>query len=145
MKYKSKRGIGAPIGKVAAEINRLMKRCGNSVTPEQIVKAAKPKNSPIHNCFTWDETLAAHKCRLLEARYLLRTVTVVYKENEKTYTTRAFVTTNDRQYRTIESVLSDDELRAQLLEQAKDDLRAFKNKYYQLKELSIVFEAINKL
>jgi hypothetical protein len=145
MRYKAKRGIGVPVKVAGAEINRLIKLRGDSITPAQIVKAAKKKSSPIHNCFTWNDTEAAKKCRLLEARYLLRMVTVVYEENKKTYTTRAFVTTNDRQYRTIESVLSDDELREELLEQAKADLKAFRDKYRQLNELAAIFEAIDKL
>lgn len=62
---------------------------------------------------------------------------------------RAFVSlTTDRHagggYRTIASVLSDDDLRAQMLQDALDELDVFKTKYAALKEMKPVFTAAEK-
>lgn len=46
--------------------------------PRELVEAARPKDSPIHDYFTWDNTEAAEKYRLMEAaRYLLLRIEVV--------------------------------------------------------------------
>lgn len=46
------------------------------VAPSQIVEAARDENSPLHQVFEWDDTIAAQEHRLLQARQLIRTVVV---------------------------------------------------------------------
>jgi hypothetical protein len=44
---------------------------GDVLTPHQIVDKAKPKNSPIHEYFEWDDGIASEKYRIWQARYLI--------------------------------------------------------------------------
>ena len=40
----------------------------NRITPEDILNQAKDINSELHKCFEWDDTIAANKYRLQQAR-----------------------------------------------------------------------------
>ena len=55
---------------------------GGKLTPAQVVEAAKDEASPIHECFTWDDSVAAAAYRIEQARELIRRVRieVVYEE-----------------------------------------------------------------
>jgi hypothetical protein len=147
MKYKSKRGLPGGVNpQTVGETIELIRKKKGSVTPEMLVAAAKAKASPIHGCFTWNDKEAGKLRRLDEARYLLRMVTVEVETDNEPIVTRAFVSISDStEYTTIEAAMSDEDMRAQLLMQAKKELRSFKQKYAQLKELSQVFEAINRI
>ncbi len=46
------------------------------LTPEQVVDAARSSKSALHKCFTWDDSEAAHKWRIDEARELIRSVRI---------------------------------------------------------------------
>lgn len=54
----------------------LADRHGGQLTPELVVEAARPKDSPLHPYITWDARAAAEKQRLYEARRLIRSVRV---------------------------------------------------------------------
>jgi hypothetical protein len=47
------------------------------LTADAIVEAARPARSALHEYFTWDQADAADKCRLDEARRLIRSYEVV--------------------------------------------------------------------
>ena len=48
-----------------------------AVQPSVLVEKARPKNSPAHAGFTWDEPKAAYEYNLIEARSWIRTVHIV--------------------------------------------------------------------
>ena len=50
------------------------------LTAEATVNAARPKNSPIHGCFTWNNDEAGEKYRLWEARSLIRSVRIIRED-----------------------------------------------------------------
>lgn len=60
---------------VVVELERLRKERGE-LTAEMVVEAAADEGSPIHGQFTWDDDAAAHQFRLMQARGLIRRVTV---------------------------------------------------------------------
>ena len=140
---------------VYAELERIAKANGGALTPESVLKNAKSKSSPIHDRFTWDDTEAAVKLRLLEASMLIRSVRVSIEmhDQDKPISTRAFVnvSTNEEdedgkclpgQYVAIAVALDDDDYRAQMLDNAARELASFRAKYSILKELSAVFTSI---
>lgn len=47
-----------------------------------LVEAAKPKDSPAHAGFEWDNKVAGHQYRLWQGRKWLRVVTIVHEEKE---------------------------------------------------------------
>jgi hypothetical protein len=67
--------------KIGEELETIRK-LERELTAELVVSKARPKNSPLHNEFTWDDSDAAHKYRLVQARTLIRSVTVVTEAKE---------------------------------------------------------------
>jgi len=52
------------------------------ITAHAVLDAARPASSPIHDCFDWNDSEAAEKWRLEQARELIRRVKIelVYQE-----------------------------------------------------------------
>lgn len=122
------------------------------LTPEAVLQEARPDDSPLHAFFEWDDAKAAEKHRLTQAGHLIRSVTVVMEQHdaEPERTIRAFVPITvgqeeSRRYVDTIRALSDDELRRQVLAQAHSELGAVARKYRELKELSEVCKAIDKV
>ena len=120
-----------------------------ALEPEHVVEAARPKRSPLHACFEWNDKKAATEHRLTQARSLIRSVTVVYREATEEETegrTRAYqiVKRGTKQYRGIYSVMSDVEQRNQLLRAALRELQTVRLKYRGIAELAGIFEVIDK-
>jgi hypothetical protein len=129
---------------IKAELERLARLNGGTLTPAQVVIAAEPKDSPLHDSFTWDDSAAATQYRLWQARQLLRvSVTVIVPDGPRE--DRAFVSlTTDRGkdgYRVTLDVLNDEDLRRQMLLDARAEMKIFANKYRRLTELSGIFAA----
>lgn len=68
---------GAEPEAVQAEIEKLYTRYGGVIEAKHIVSAARPKRSPLHVFFEWDDTAAAEHWRLAQAAYLLRVVVFI--------------------------------------------------------------------
>lgn len=131
---------------IREELERIARSHGGLLKPEDVVEEARQPSSPLHSQFTWDNSEAAHHWRLFQARNLIRVV-VVYHESPASES-RVFVSlTPDRKeegggYRLLRTVLSNQQMRAQLLEDALHELQVFEDKYRHLKELARVFKAI---
>ena len=136
---------------IASELERLTRLNGGVLQPQTVVEAARDPKSPLHDSFDWDDTEAASKWRLHQARQLIR-VLVRYEPvtGGKTVPVRVFVSlTPDRKedgggYRLSQSVFSDDDMRRQLLVDARREMARFREKYSALTELAKVFEAMEE-
>jgi hypothetical protein len=62
------------------------------LTPEQVVEDARPKDSPTHRYFEWDDAIAAGKYRLSQAGHLLRNVCVVPAPHREPMRAEQFMT-----------------------------------------------------
>lgn len=124
------------------------------LNPHLVVKEAERKNSPLHACFTWDDTKAAEQYRLNEARKLIGSVMVVTQHIDEPI--RAFhsvkVNTSSesdddtsRAYVSLDVALSDEEYRRQLLQQAVRDLNTWRKKYSELRELHKFFSEAQRV
>lgn len=132
---------------IIAELNRIASRHGGLLKPEDVVHAAASDKSPLHSRFDWEDTEAARKWRLHQARNLIR-VTVSYIGGNKEDLVRVFVSlTPDREdggYRSTAAVLSDPGYRKQLLADALSEMKCFEQKYAALRELVEVFKAMRE-
>jgi hypothetical protein len=131
------------------ELKRIAVRNDGILTAEAVVNAARNEDSPLHSSFTWDNTEAACKWRLHQARNLILRVKVeVADAKEHTVTIREWTSlTPDRLeegggYREVVRVMRNADQRAQLLADALAELDRISEKYRTLSELSEVFEAI---
>lgn len=136
---------------IATELKRLALVNGGLLTPIAVVDAARDPESPLHNSFEWDDNEAAHHYRLWQARQLISVAVRYEPVGKSTVAHRVFVSlTPDRTkegpgYRLATTVLSDEGMRAQLLADARDDMRRFQQKYKSLTELARVFEAMESV
>ena len=142
--------------KVVAELKRIAAENDGLLKPETVVDEAKPVSSPLHPKFEWRNTVAAHQYRIWQARKLIRVSVEVWAGTEDPV--NVFVSlTPDREtrgnddgdigggYRVMTQVLSDKEMRQQMLADALAELACFEEKYRRLKELAAVFAAIKKV
>lgn len=120
-----------------------------TLTPEIIVEESTPKKAPLHSCFEWDDTLAARKWRLAEARNIVNTVIVVEHGAEgNEIETPAFPNISiggdreSREYIPHEEVFGNGEMRESYLADVLARLRYMRAKYGHLKELAAVWDAI---
>lgn len=134
--------MSANAQKVADELAAL----GEVVNPQDIVNAARDEASELHKCFTWDDTTAAEKWRIQEARQIVCHLVFVPAETPKKEPIRIYyhsdVSGGYKQLATI--VRNDDEYR-QMLKRALGELKSFQRKYRALsdkKELIALIEAV---
>lgn len=105
-----------------------------TLLPERVVNAARSPDSPIHDCFTWDDDDAAEKWRLEEARMLIRRCTV--KMDGDGEPTPVFVSLmSDREtggYRDVPQVLNSKELIRELERTAAIELEGWQKRHAML-------------
>lgn len=112
---------------------------GTEVTPELLVELSRDPDSPAHNEFEWDDTIAAAKYRTEQARLLIAHIRIIREdEPEPEYKERAFVSApgGSHVYVPLQSALGNDGYREHLLKQAKGDCEVFLAKYRRLAELA---------
>jgi len=70
------------------------------LTPAAVVDTARPEDHPLHARFEWDNAVAGEAYRLEQARRLIRSVRVIYREadeKEAARTVRAYHSVRDEQ------------------------------------------------
>lgn len=137
--------------RIAAELQRIAIAHGGLLQPQTVVDEARDPKSPLHDSFQWDDGEAAHQWRLQQARQLIRVVVKYEPVGDKNMPVRVFVSlTPDRKeggdgYRLATSVLSDADMRRQMLADARGEMLRFKSKYARLQELAEVFDAMDRV
>ena len=119
----------------------------SKISAENVVEyAQRHKDSELYKCFDWDDTEAAKKWRLQQARWVLCSISLEIKEEPKQ---RVYVSIKDkdteaRTFKNINEVLKNDKEYQQLVDKASRDLENCKNKYTNLLEKEdlkdIIFE-----
>ena len=134
--WKVKGLYKADAKKVADEIG------GGQITPQEVLEKARDVNSELHKCFEWDDSIAAEKYRLQQARSII--INLVYApKKEEEQSVRCFsLTSKVSTYQPTQQFLVQEDEYQTLLKRALAELEAFKRKYHTLTELEAVFEAI---
>ena len=158
--YSWRLGVGHKVKPeiAAKEIERIAEKYGVA-SPEAVVQEASRRNNPLHDDFDWDDSVGGPKWRLHQARQLCGALIVtIIEEKRPVRETRAFVSVTQnvsedeetgevekqRGYLDVETVLSDDDYRAQVLKEAKNYFVRGRQKYEEIKELGKVFTAIDQ-
>lgn len=147
--YKWRAHAGVPIpAQVAGEaLEAIRVRNNGRLTQDAVVQAARPKSSPLHPAFDWNDRSAAHKWRLSQAGYIIRKLDVVQEDGPAAEPIRAFVNVsveNDRSYTSVAHAMSDDELRAQVIARAWKELQDWRERYEELAEFARIFAVIEE-
>lgn len=137
-----------PANVVGSILDDIRDKCG-ALTPEIIVEESTPKSAPLHACFEWDDTLAARKWRLAQARNIVNVVIVVgHGADGDEIEAPAFPNISiggdreSREYIPHAEVFGNGEMRALYLADVLARLRYMRTKYGHLKELASVWDAI---
>ena len=127
-----------------------MLEMSGGLTPEKVVEANRDDTACLHNEFEWDDVIAANEHRLNQARYLIRSIAfkVEKAEDEIAEPVRAYFkmgSVEEPAYYSTVKIMSDDDMRKELLQTALRELKAFEKKYQLLTELQPVFEAVRMI
>lgn len=148
MKQNRKSQITNPV--VISTLKSLCEENDGILTAEAVVEAARPARSPLHSHFEWDNTKAAGQYRIWQARQMLRVV-VEYLPGKSDRVERVFVNLTPDQmedgggYRPLVTVLSDTDMRSQLLADALGEFQRMEQKYGRIQELAAVFAAVREV
>lgn len=132
---------GAELEAIAAEHEGL-------VEPKAVVNRARPSRAPLHGCFEWDDTRAGEMFRETQARELIRSLVVVQEdagggaEEVRLAFVHVELADESKGYVTTAQMLSDEDLRSQVLHDALELLNGVKKRFEQLSELREVFAAV---
>ena len=114
-------------------------------TPQNVVDyAAEHPESELHKCFTWDDVKAANEWRKFEARTVMRTLVYKDDDNEETPQIRVLQKATES-YQPVREIIRDQDEYTALLQRAKAELSAFKERYKTLVELEEILELIDKV
>lgn len=95
---------------VVARAIKALERDGR-LTPDDVVEEASSPKSPLHQFFEWDNTVAAYKYRLEQARELIKTVTVVVHVSHSETVKVPFYMRDAQKPAKVQGYVSMDELR----------------------------------
>lgn len=134
--------------KVYTEITELgSKNKDETVTLQAIVDKARDEKSELHKCFEWNDTIAAEKYRQQQARVIMINLVKVQEfddNKERVIRTHVNIQRGTHEYKPIEYVVKHKDEYTMLLERAKKELIAFKNKYSQLSELTELMKILEE-
>lgn len=132
------------------ELDRLTKVNGG-LTADNVVDSARARKSPLHGFFEWEDSVAAQRYRLEQARYLMRCVVVLYDDGplKNVRPIRAFIAfetppesvRGDGRYIAMHRILTEVELREQLLNEALIEHIRWERRYAHLKEFAGIVAA----
>jgi hypothetical protein len=149
-KWKPGRWLGIPAQVAGDRIETIRAERGR-VHAADLVDDARPEAAPLHVCFEWDDTAAAEKYRLQQARQVLENLVVVPVEAPESPATRAFIaipvgdSNTPHDYQPLHLVMSSEELRRKALRAALEDLNRLKVRYAELRELTEVWKALEQV
>jgi hypothetical protein len=126
---------------IKREVDAVWNKQGDGLLhAEDVVEVAKDPSSPLHDEFEWDDSVAAVKYRLVQARVIIRRVfDAVSVDAEETTYIRRYVSFSEDQthgggYRPI-SIISDEMWKQRLLGDARADLELYRKRYALLEEV----------
>lgn len=114
-------------------------------TPMEVLEKAKDETTELHKCFEWNDSIAAEKYRLEQAKDIIRML-VYEKETKEQAVVRYYAKTETKHvYQPTKQFLVQEDEYQGLLRRALAELEAFKNKYHTLTELENIFEAMEMI
>lgn len=139
------------------------------LTADVVIEKATPEGSPLHSYFEWDNTIAAHKYRKVQANRYIRRLEVVIDVGGNHVQTKSFVSIilgveddtrdssarpssaageNARKYVTVLRMRDDPTVREQVRQEAIKALRAWADRYRKLgfeEEFAPILKIVDEL
>lgn len=146
-----------PAQTVGEKLEEITQRYG-AVTNKNFVEESRPEDSTTHSLFEWNDSIAAEKWRLDQARRIIGAVKIVVQNpstetSKETYSVRAYVNKEVDDSRTQAAYVPFEhamhnkggDYRDIVVANAKRELREFANKYRIYSEFAKVIVAIEEL
>lgn len=139
-----KSGLGlfkADAQKVAEEIIAI----GDEATPAKILKKGRSEETELHKCFEWNDSIAAEKYRLSQARKICEVLVIQRLPDapKDAPEIRIFHKTESTGgYKPINRIVQNDDEYQKLLQRAFAEFHALKIKYQNLQELDYITSLI---
>ena len=139
-----KSGLGlfkADPQKVAEEIIAI----GDEATPAQILEKGRSEETELHKCFEWNDSIAAEKYRLSQARKICEVLVIQRMPDapKEAPEIRIFHKTESTGgYKPINRIVQDNDEYQKLLQRAFAEFHALKVKYQNLQELDYITSLI---
>lgn len=129
----------------AGAVCEQLEAAGN-LSAKSLLDASRPEDAPLHSEFEWNDSIAAEKFREGQARCIIRHL-VVRLDEKPDEPVRGFfqITQQEPRYTNVNAILTHRDLRAELIQQALEEMAAFQRKYGTLTELAMIFEATAKV
>lgn len=136
--------------RIRAVLTSLEATLGRGLTAEDVVEAAAPVESPLHQYFEWDDALAGQMHRKNQARALMRRVKVRIVEDVPNGERRVFqmasysnvIRDDRREYVPTGAAFTDPALRAQLLQRALREMDLWAARYRAYQEFADIVAAV---
>lgn len=128
-------------------LEKVAKKHEGVLTAGVVVDAARSNKSIIHGEFEWDNEVAAEDYRKEQARLLLRSLVTVQTVGKTEQAVRTYFVVHEgesRAYVPTLRILSDTEMRGELLSEALSALKSLQRKYAMLTELTPVWAALQQ-
>ena len=153
MVYKWKYNKFPVSAQVAGEMLEEIEKQEGCLNPDLIVHYSRPQDAVLHACFEWNNPVAAEEYRKVQAREILRFITIEHQDNDQpAREIRAFWSvedqeseTNKHQYMSFNRAFGNEEYRNYILETALKELHSFRRKYEHLNEFAGVFYEVDKI
>lgn len=139
-----KSGLGlfkADPQKVAEEIIAI----GDEATPAQILEKGRSEETELHKCFEWNDSIAAEKYRLSQARKICEVLVIQRLPDapKEAPEIRIFHKTESTGgYKPINRIVQDNDEYQKILQRAFAEFHALKIKYQNLQELDYITSLI---
>lgn len=132
---------------VRAALKQLVAEHGDA-TAKQLLELARPKKSPLHALFDWDDSNAGEKYRLQQAGTFIRCVRfrILTEQGIRVVPEHisVFHEPGRRAYVPTLQVMSDPELAEQALAEAREAYLRLRNRYAMLRSLAPIHAAIDE-
>lgn len=147
-KYSWRAGYSyrTPAETVGKVLENIEKRDG-LVTAKSFLDESRSPESPTHTMFEWDNQIAAEKYRLHQSTCIINQIRITFDDD---ICAPAFVnvspigTAKRGEFKNIRVAMQDEIARYNILKNALSELKSFQKKYDSYKELSDVFDGIEK-
>ena len=131
------------------ELDSLAEQNNGILDAHQIVEFAKDERTALHKAFEWDTEKAAYKYWVEQARLIVRCYVVDVPTDYRPVKTRAYISLpserGEQKFKRLKDVLEKRTWRDDMMDMAKSELEAVKNKYEILSELKTVWDAIEDI
>jgi hypothetical protein len=130
-------------------LERMALRNGGLLLIDDVLDAAMDRKCVLHKHFEWDDTEAANQYRREQARGMIQKCKIIIAQSPDV-SIRAFVSLSDDQkngggYRMTAAVLSDDDMKAQLLYDMQVTISRWKQKLHLLDvETASIIDSLEK-